>query len=68
MDLSVRRVVGKMIPARYRDRVRQWLGKPDSAPSPSAGRYVLEIDLVSGAVCWFATNGSPAVRLPVEVE
>ena len=37
-------------------------------PSPPTGRYVLEFDLVSEAVCWFATNGSRTVRIAVEVE
>jgi len=36
-------------------------------PSPSTGRYMLEFDLVSEAICWFATNGSRTVRVSVEV-
>jgi SAM-dependent methyltransferase len=36
-------------------------------PAPPAGKYVLQFDLVSEAVCWFEHNGSPTVRLAVEV-
>ncbi|MDT4896046.1 MAG: hypothetical protein QOH25_1123 [Acidobacteriota bacterium] len=36
-------------------------------PLPPAGRYILQCDLVSEAVCWFEHNGSPTVRLKVEV-
>lgn len=36
-------------------------------PMPSAGNYILQCDLVSEAVCWFEHNGSPTVRLKVEV-
>ena len=36
-------------------------------PMPSTGRYVLQFDLVSEAVCWFEHNGSPTVRFEVEV-
>jgi hypothetical protein len=38
-----------------------------AVPMPRAGRYVLQCDLVSEAVCWFEHNGSPTVRLEVEV-
>lgn len=36
------------------------------APS-TAGRYILQCDLVSEMVCWFEHNGSRTVRLEVEV-
>jgi SAM-dependent methyltransferase len=36
-------------------------------PLPRAGTYILHCDLVSEAVCWFEHNGSPTVRLQVEV-
>jgi SAM-dependent methyltransferase len=36
-------------------------------PMPSTGKYILQCDLVSEAVCWFEHNGSPTVRLKVEV-
>ncbi|HKS10009.1 MAG TPA: glycosyltransferase [Pyrinomonadaceae bacterium] len=36
-------------------------------PLPSAGVYVLQCDLVSEGVCWFEHNGSPTVRLRIEV-
>ncbi len=32
---------------------------------PTKGNYVLEFDLVSEGVAWFATNGSAVVRLAV---
>ncbi len=35
-------------------------------PSPPAGRYLLEFDLVSEGRAWFASHGSPTVRIPVE--
>lgn len=38
-----------------------------TVPAPPPGQYVLEFDLVSEGVCWFARNGSPTVRVPVEV-
>ena len=31
------------------------------------GRYILEFDLVSNDVCWFAINGSEVVRVAAEV-
>lgn len=37
-------------------------------PALPAGRYLLELDLVSYEVCWFALNGSQQVRIPLEVE
>ncbi len=36
-------------------------------PMPAAGKYIVQCDLVSEAVCWFEHNGSPTVRLKVEV-
>ncbi|HKV37336.1 MAG TPA: glycosyltransferase [Pyrinomonadaceae bacterium] len=36
-------------------------------PMPSPGVYVLQCDLVSEGVCWFEHNGSPTVRLRIEV-
>jgi SAM-dependent methyltransferase len=36
-------------------------------PTPPAGKYILQCDLVSEQVCWFEHNGSPTVRLLVEV-
>lgn len=36
-------------------------------PTPSAGKYLLQCDLVSEAVCWFEHNGSPTVRFNLEV-
>ena len=36
-------------------------------PMPPAGKYILQCDLVSEAVCWFEHNGAPTVRLKVEV-
>jgi 2-polyprenyl-3-methyl-5-hydroxy-6-metoxy-1,4-benzoquinol methylase len=36
-------------------------------PMPPPGNYVLHCDLVSEAVTWFEHNGSPPVRLKVEV-
>ncbi|HEX8491829.1 MAG TPA: class I SAM-dependent methyltransferase [Pyrinomonadaceae bacterium] len=36
-------------------------------PMPQAGTYILQCDLVSEAVCWFEHNGSPTMRLRVEV-
>lgn len=38
-----------------------------NVPALPRGRYILELDLVSNEVCWFALNGSEQVRLPVEV-
>lgn len=34
---------------------------------PSAGKYILQCDLVSEMVCWFEHNGSPTVRLEIDV-
>lgn len=36
-------------------------------PAPSPGVYTLKCDLVSEGVCWFEHNGSPTVRLDIEV-
>jgi len=36
-------------------------------PMPRAGKYILQFDLVSEAVCWFEHNGSPTVRQSIEV-
>ncbi|MCA1578840.1 MAG: glycosyltransferase [Acidobacteria bacterium] len=36
-------------------------------PAPPPGVYTLQCDLVSEAVCWFEHNGSPTVRLQIEV-
>lgn len=36
-------------------------------PMPSTGVYGLQCDLVSEGVCWFEHNGSPTVRLQIEV-
>jgi hypothetical protein len=36
-------------------------------PLPPAGRYILQCDLVSEAVCWFEHNGAPIIRRQVEV-
>lgn len=38
-----------------------------AVPMPSAGKYMLQCDLVSEGVCWFEHNGSQTVRLNVEV-
>ncbi|HXQ74074.1 MAG TPA: hypothetical protein VN844_26460, partial [Pyrinomonadaceae bacterium] len=49
------------------------LGPGDSAefvakvPMPKQGVYQLQCDLVSEGVCWFEHNGSPTVRLRIEV-
>jgi hypothetical protein len=31
------------------------------------GRYAVELDLVDEGVAWFASEGSPTVRIPIEV-
>ena len=36
-------------------------------PMKSAGKYVLQCDLVSESVCWFEHNGSATVKLTVDV-
>ncbi|HEY3024872.1 MAG TPA: glycosyltransferase [Pyrinomonadaceae bacterium] len=36
-------------------------------PMPAAGKYTLQCDLVSEAVCWFEHNGSPTVRIKVHI-
>ena len=38
-----------------------------TVPSPAKGRYILEFDLVSEWVCWFEQNGSPTVKIEIEV-
>lgn len=38
-----------------------------AVPSPNRGQYILEFDLVSERVCWFEHNGSPTVKIEVEV-
>lgn len=38
-----------------------------NVPAPPKGKYILEFDLVSEYVCWFENNGSPVVRIEVEV-
>jgi SAM-dependent methyltransferase len=43
------------------------LGFEVKVPSPPKGHYVLEFDLVSEMVCWFALNGSQTVRVAAEV-
>jgi SAM-dependent methyltransferase len=36
-------------------------------PSPSAGDFILECDLVSEGICWFEHNGSATVRFRIKV-
>src|SRR5688572_2438866 len=36
-------------------------------PTPSPGVYIMQCDVVSEGVCWFEHNGSPTVRLHIEV-
>lgn len=36
-------------------------------PPLSVGKYILEFDMVSNDVCWFAQSGSPTVRVPLTV-
>jgi ubiquinone/menaquinone biosynthesis C-methylase UbiE len=36
-------------------------------PPLPRGRYILEFDMVSNDVCWFALNGSPTVRVTARV-
>lgn len=36
-------------------------------PLPAKGKYTLQCDLVSEAVCWFEHNGAATVRLQIEV-
>lgn len=38
-----------------------------SLPLPGCGRHVLELDLVSEGVSWFAVYGTPTVRISIEV-
>ncbi|HEY7786462.1 MAG TPA: class I SAM-dependent methyltransferase [Pyrinomonadaceae bacterium] len=37
-------------------------------PPLPKGDYILEFDMVSNDVCWFSLNGSPTVRVPLEVQ
>jgi ubiquinone/menaquinone biosynthesis C-methylase UbiE len=39
-----------------------------NAPPLPTGRYILELDLVSYEVCWFALNGSQQIRIALEVK
>ena len=39
-----------------------------NVPGLPAGHYVLEFDLVSNDVCWFAINGSQVAGVTVEVK
>ncbi len=36
-------------------------------PAPAYGQYILEFDLVSEMICWFAQRGSRTVRIPIRV-
>jgi hypothetical protein len=36
-------------------------------PLPPAGKYILQCDLVSEAVCWFEHQGAPIIRRSIEV-
>ena len=36
-------------------------------PLPGVGKYILQFDLVSEAVCWFEHNGAALLRQPIEV-
>ncbi len=38
-----------------------------AVPAPPKGRYILECDLVSQAVCWFEHNGAATARFNIEV-
>jgi hypothetical protein len=38
-----------------------------AVPMPAAGKYILQFDLVSEAVCWFEHNGAPTVRATIDV-
>lgn len=38
-----------------------------SLPALPRGCYTLQFDMVSNDVCWFASNGSPTVRVKLEV-
>lgn len=35
-------------------------------PAPAPGKYILQFDLVSEAVCWFEHNGASIIRVAVE--
>jgi 2-polyprenyl-3-methyl-5-hydroxy-6-metoxy-1,4-benzoquinol methylase len=38
-----------------------------AVPMPAPGRYILQFDLVSEAVCWFEHNGARILRQEIEV-
>jgi len=40
---------------------------PLTVNAPAPGRYILELDMVQEGVSWFGLQGSPTLRLPVEV-
>jgi hypothetical protein len=33
-----------------------------------AGNYILELDMLQEGVSWFASHGSPTIRLPMKIE
>jgi hypothetical protein len=33
-----------------------------------AGNYILELDMLQEGVSWFASQGSPTVRLQIKIE
>jgi hypothetical protein len=41
---------------------------PLAVNAPSAGRYILEIDMLQEGVTWFGLAGSQGVKLPVEIQ
>jgi SAM-dependent methyltransferase len=43
------------------------VGVEVNAPPLPKGKYILEFDMVSNDVCWFALNGSQQVKVPLEV-
>jgi hypothetical protein len=36
-------------------------------PALETGNYILEFDMISNDVCWFALNGSPTVRISAQI-
>jgi hypothetical protein len=36
-------------------------------PALDKGNYILEFDMISNDVCWFALNGSPTVRISAQI-
>ena len=36
-------------------------------PALDKGEYILEFDMISNEVCWFALNGSPTVRISAQI-